>query len=325
LENDVKKIVIVGAGQLGSRHLQGLAKCKHKLRVYVLDTDYKALERAKSRWLEVAINLIQKTITYHTKLSDVEKNIDLTIVSTTAKNRVQLMISLKNHFISKFWILEKILVQSSHELNELLLIMKFDEKTWVNFPRRMLLWHNLIRDKLIKKNVLNFRLNAGQSWGLTCNALHFLDMFSWYSDETIQHISTKGMSHKWYETRRSGNWEVSGEIQVLFSGGSTATITDQNGLPCDPNKKIFIEDGNFTWSIDEQKGTAKRSDGLSISGRLPYQSETTPLLVDEILSTGYCKLPSLKKSEGIHRVFLDATLKHWQNTIDSKATIVPIT
>ena len=53
----MKNIVIVGSGQLGSRHLQGVLKYnKEKLAVYVMDPSQDALEVSKERATEVDHN-----------------------------------------------------------------------------------------------------------------------------------------------------------------------------------------------------------------------------------------------------------------------------
>jgi hypothetical protein len=62
-----------------------------------------------------------------------------------------------------------------------------------------------------------------------------------------------------------------------------------------------------------------------INGRLPYQSEMTTTLVDEINDSGNCQLPTLEESVAIHRLFVDALLEHWQHHIDVAASFVPIT
>ncbi len=46
-------VLISGAGQLGSRYLQGLAKCRLPLRIVVQDNSRDSLERAQLRWNEV--------------------------------------------------------------------------------------------------------------------------------------------------------------------------------------------------------------------------------------------------------------------------------
>ena len=45
-------ILIAGAGQLGSRYLQGLANCQNTLDIYVQDISKQSLQIAKQRWEE---------------------------------------------------------------------------------------------------------------------------------------------------------------------------------------------------------------------------------------------------------------------------------
>ena len=54
MSTDSYNIAIVGAGQLGSRHLQGLAKSSNQLRIYVVDPDNKALSLSEKRYLDVS-------------------------------------------------------------------------------------------------------------------------------------------------------------------------------------------------------------------------------------------------------------------------------
>ena len=46
-------ILLVGAGQLGSRYLQGLVNCRIPLKIYVYDICVESLSLAKERWNEV--------------------------------------------------------------------------------------------------------------------------------------------------------------------------------------------------------------------------------------------------------------------------------
>ena len=47
------KILLIGAGQLGSRHLQGLLKFQKKQFIYVLDRSEDSLTVAKKRAAEI--------------------------------------------------------------------------------------------------------------------------------------------------------------------------------------------------------------------------------------------------------------------------------
>jgi hypothetical protein len=318
-------VLIVGAGQLGSRHLQGLAKCSHPLRVYVVDVNPDALQVAQQRWFDVSdAKSTDKVVSFHSGIEESSKSVDVAIVSTTARKRVNLVTLIRQHIAVRYWLLEKVLVQSSYELRKLQLAFESDSRVWVNTPRRMLAWHKLIGDKLVKNAPLHLRV-TGKAWGLACNSVHFLDMLAWFSGESLTQISTDGLAKKWIEAKRPGNREVMGELVAQFSGGSTATLAVEPGELSDLWYQFDLEDSGFTWRIDEEMGVAVRSDGLSIPGRLPYQSEVTPLLVDQLLSTGQCELPTLATSAEIHRVFLDAMLDHWRKTVDETATSVLIT
>ena len=52
-------ILIAGAGQLGSRYLQGLSKFKDLLNIYVFDISDDSLKMAQSRWEECNNNFQQ--------------------------------------------------------------------------------------------------------------------------------------------------------------------------------------------------------------------------------------------------------------------------
>ena len=49
-------IAIIGAGQLGSRHLQGLKKAQAPMNIYVLDANNDSLKICEQRYNEIADN-----------------------------------------------------------------------------------------------------------------------------------------------------------------------------------------------------------------------------------------------------------------------------
>ena len=58
---------------------------------------------------------------------------------------------------------------------------------------------------------------------------------------------------------------------------------------------------------------------------MELQSEMTATLVDLILKTGSCELPSLQESAHIHRIFLSALRVQRNQNLDRKYSYVPIT
>jgi len=314
-------VVIAGAGQLGSRYLQGLARCTMPLRIHVLDIDMASLAVARERWQEAAPSDTPHSVEFHSILAELPVVLDVAIIATTAAVRPQLVQSIAQHASVRFWILEKVLAQSEAGLDALAVAVASSAGAWVNTPRRMLAWHQQIGVQLHRGAPLTLKVSGG-AWGLACNAIHFLDMFAWWSGENLQEVLTERLSAHWFDAKRVGNSEIMGTLEARFSGGSKAFLQAAEG---DVHYQFELHDGAYTWCIDEAAGSATRSDGLDLPGRLPYQSEVSASMVEEILALGRCDLPTLTESIGLHRVFIRALLAHWRTSTDAQASIVPIT
>jgi len=314
-------ILISGAGQLGSRYLQGLVKCRLPLRIYVQDIYEESLDRAEQRWDEAHGPVSHHTVSFHTSFESLPRQLNVAIVATTAGVRPQVIGEIADHSAVQFWVLEKVLAQSEAGLDEIMSSIGNGSSAWVNTPRRMLHWHQQIKSKLDHGRPMTLKVDGG-SWGLACNSIHFLDMFAWWVGETLVEINTEQLDSQWFEAKRPGNFEVLGTLHAKFSGGSCVSLSARKG-------EVFyafeLDDGTHTWSIDEDASTAKRSDGFDLPGRLPFQSEMSTALVESILENGTCELPTLTESAEIHRVFIRSMLEHWKRSVNGCATAVPIT
>ena len=260
-------------------------------------------------------------VTFHSSLETIPLKLDIAVVATTARVRPQVVREIASYSSVRYWILEKVLAQSEAGLDEIVAQVGLGAKAWVNTPRRMLPWHQQIKSRLNHDGPLSLEVDGG-SWGLACNTVHYLDMFAWWTGETLEEVDTQQLNSRWVEAKRPGNWEIFGTLHARFSGGSRARlkVTSESF-----SYSFKLTDGIHSWSIDEEAGIAKRSDGLNIPGRLPYQSEVSAGLVESILEHGCCSLPTLQDSVAIHRVFIRSMLEHWKLTVDSNANCVPIT
>lgn len=316
-------VLISGAGQLGSRYLQGLTKCRPPLRIYVQDALPESLKRAESRWKEMPDSGVSHEVSYHSSFEFLPSHLDIAIVATTANVRPQVVDAIARQSAVKYWVVEKVLAQSESGLDEIQARISGGAKAWVNHFRRGLPWYQEIKAKFGLSGPLVLEVGGG-AWGLACNAVHFLDLLSWWSGETLVEMDTSGLDSIWFESKRPGNFEIFGTLRASFSGGSRATISAGPGLP---NNNLTMSDGRRFWKIEEgdYEGVAKRSDGLGIPGCLLYQSETSAALVESILETGNCTLPVLEEAISIHRVFIRGMQQHWMNSGHPTATFVPIT
>ena len=228
-------ILITGAGQLGSRYLQGLTNCKETLDIYVNDISEQSLQIAKQRWEQVdkkvspdsvsgmTVPAIQHKVTFISSFEKIPKKINIAIVATNADVRPQVVKQIKANFEVCYWILEKVLAQSMTMLSEILALTQNSLGAWTNIPRRMMAWQKQIRESLQSEGKLKIT-GSGSHWGLSCNGIHYLDLVSWWTDEKLRKIDTSKLDSKWIESKRNGFFDVTGKITAFYSGGTQLVL-----------------------------------------------------------------------------------------------------
>ena len=315
-------ILLIGAGQIGSRHLQGLVASTSDVEVTVLDPSSESLETAKSRWIEAGGDQSSHQVRWLGSLPPHLQRFDLVLILTSSKDRADLIDKIAKAFHVRHWVLEKVLTQSSEELRAIQSALAGCEGAWVNTPRRMMSWHQSLKDVFANLGPLEVSYSSGL-WGLACNSIHFIDLVTWWSGEAPLSVDTSGLDHQWHESKRAGYFEITGELVVHFSGGTSLRLNskeDAKALPI----QVALRDG-VIWEVDELAGTACSSSGEQLDGRIEFQSQMSGRLVDNILQKGKCDLPSLDESSSMHKIFLDAMLAHWNLSQNRNDDRVPIT
>lgn len=316
------KVLLVGAGQLGSRYLQGLSLCPLDLDVTVVDPSGESLDQARSRWGEVAGQSAgEHVITYSLSLPGSGKAFDLAIVSTSANGRARLIKQCAERFAIRYWVVEKVLAQSPAELDVIEHALQGMDGVWVNTPRRIIPWHQQIRDALAIQGPVTCSVTGGD-WGLACNAVHMLDLVSWWTGQDLTRVDTARLRGAWHESKRPGYYEVYGDLSALYADGSVVTLTS---VPNNDKTIHTVMTDGVEWVISEANGIATSSRGVSLPGSLDFQSSLTGPLVESILRTGVCGLPALSESLKVHRPFIAAMLEHWNRTMPEKREYVLLT
>ena len=312
------KILVAGAGRLGSRYLQGLASANISLDIWVFDVSPESLSVAERRFNEVNA-IVKHTTSYTTKMSELPKRLDFAIVATNADVRVDLIEALVTRSAVRFWILEKWLAQSVADLSRLSSLLKV-EKAWVNTPRHQWKIYRRLCSSYPDRPPVDVRVDNLP--GLICNAIHFVDFVCRWSHARLIAVDTSGLRTDWYESKRLGFYESNGQLKMIFSDGSHLSLsTEHDNLPFSISLKI----GEQEWMIDESNGLAVSADGKKIDGSAELQSELTAPTIRAILSGASCGLPSLAESVQQHRVMLDALTSHWNAHMPSGVGCLPIT
>ena len=316
------RVAIIGAGQLGSRYLQGMIDCKLPLDIIVIDPSKESLTRAQERWAQVSTIDSGHAVEFlrsHKNLNNII--IDLVIVATNSSGRASLIVDLSNHLDIRYWVIEKVLAQSIAELNLISNTLKNYPGAWVNTSRRMIKWYEKIVASTPDCSPMTCKVR-GRDWGLACNAIHFLDLVAWWSGENLLSIQTEQLAPQWHKAKREGYWEIFGTLTALYSNGSSLTLTSSLD---DAAFQVSVKTERQAWNIDEVNGFAINSDGKKLPGKLDYQSEITGELIELILNTGRCKLPILESSVHLHIKMLDALLGDWNVKMSGECEKLPIT
>lgn len=321
------KIAIIGAGQLGSRHLQSLAKVDEELSISVADISAAALDTARSRFEEMEGHAA-KQVSYISALSALPSELDLIIVATNSLNRLDIIRTVLSHTKAKYWILEKFLFprMSDYTAMDSLIAEHGLEHVWVNCPRRTADLYKSVQQEV--KGPIDMSV-AGSNWGMGCNGIHFLDLFAMLTGETHFRCVDNGMDKKIQISKRAGYVEFTGRLSLVSERGDSFTCTSYE----DGNHPIMlrIASKEHDWAINEIKKEfihyQSRDNWVAQSGtfQLLPQSITGTAVVTDILRNGRCDLTPYRESAQLHQVLLPVYLEHYQQYEKTNNDLCPIT
>lgn len=323
----MKKICIIGAGNIGSRHLQGLKKVTFPLYIEVVDPSPQSLEIARQRYEEIKSPITHKII-FSQNMKNLPKKIDLAIIATSSNVRGQVTERLLKNTKVSYLILEKILFQKKGDYKTIEKILKRKKiKTWVNFSMRTMPFYRNLKEK-VKGNTVQL-IVSGSQWGLVTNAVHFIDFITFLTDCNDFTVDTKGLYSKPINSKRPGFLELNGTLNVHFKDGSFGSLT------CYPkgNNPYIIEVLSETYRCisKEYEGKAwvsESKDGWKwheIETNIPYQSGMTNIVVEKILKTGRCNLATYTEASKNHLILLESLLKFLNQSSTKKITLYPFT
>ena len=316
------KILLVGAGQIGSRYLEGLAKLNINFELIVIEPNLDSLNTAKSRWTSACVEGRDYNIKWLNKIQSQKYEMDLAIISTSSVDRYNIVKNVSETFLPKYWIMEKLLAQSKKEID---LIIKATDKShgaWVNISRRLNTWHKRIASEFNFKGPIKV-IKTGGLWGMACNSIHLIDLVCWWTGEKILSIDTDKLDKNWIKSKREGYFEITGEMTAKFSNGSSLILRSNKNFD-NEFIKVYLRD-NKEILINENEGFLISPNGKKSNGSLQLQSELTAPLIKKLILESNCELPTLNISAQQHSVFINSMLKHWNVSQKLEDSKVPIT
>lgn len=296
-----KNVAIVGAGQLGSRHLQGLALCDTPLAIYLVDPSPASLEVARERYGAMPAP-VSHSLSTVARVADLPADLELVIVACTANYRFGVYKDLLEHTRAKTILLEKVLFQDLDEYPAALELDAASEtKTIVNLAKRFWPFFHQLRDGVMQKDHLEIAI-TGSMWGLGCNAVHHVDIceFIWgCRGQTMVDLDPKVI-----DSKRPGFHEFTGRIETRQPGGGrltqvswatgnapfmiTARAPEMTRIWDVTNSRLYSADASTNWTFAET------------SMQAPFQSNLTTTVVNDVLAHRACNLPDLATSAASH-------------------------
>jgi predicted dehydrogenase len=315
----LSRVIVIGAGKIGSRHLQSLAKSKLPL----------ALEISRKRFDEYTTRRKDERPGYCLDLSDVNAEFDVGIVATNSDVRRSVIEELLRRSRVKYLIIEKVAFQNSDDFLAIIRLLKSKGvKAWVNLPRRVIPFYQNLKMAIKPHEQVYYTVQGGE-WGLACNAIHFIDCLCYLIEETDYEVMCHYLDEGFKESKRTGFVEFTGSLYFHFENGSELTLMSQNGTDAPPLTMIQTKAAQYI--VQEEKGVGWASmketgwELKKITFRWPYQSELTNKMVEEVILTGRCGLPSIEESYLIHKPLLNSFIDRLEKVTGKKYSSCPIT
>lgn len=326
----MRKITIVGCGQLGSRHLQAIAKIEGSLRIQIVEPNMSNQQIGLKRLSEALPENHNVKAEWVRNLDDLDQDSDLTIISTGATKRSEIITNLVEKGHQRF-LIEKMVCQSTEEYEHILtLFQKHHVKGWVDCTRRYFPFYKRIIPLFENKNTFFFNVTAGNN-GLGCNVIHLLDLFGWLTGST-KDIKLNGdylMPYILPNKRGDDLVEFAGTIIASTPDGSFASVSfhPDNDAPV----LINMTSDNYRIAVNESKEKAyfARNDNdwhwEEFEFQTLYTSNLTTKIALSIFEQDACNLPTIEESFWLHKELFRIFNQHIRHVTGKSVSLCPIT
>lgn len=330
-ENGSYRVLVVGCGQLGSRHLQAVASLPTVTQIDIVEPNLKAIETAKRFLSEVSPLPHHIRFNWHQDLQEASREGDLCILATQARNRFELLEQIATRLAYPSFLIEKIVAQSVKEYKDMLGLAKLQNLSiWVNCKTRAYPIHKRIKKFLDPQSPIIFT-SVGGNHGLANNGVHTADIFMFHDGcnairstgvyiDPILHPSKRG----------SEILDLSGTLQGVTPKGSQFSISFAKDHALSEQITIVskdyrcIVDHMQRWALESSPETKWLWKPVPFEGNLMV-SEMTKAFASDILNHGRCDLPTLEDCFLPHAFILETLQPHFNKLMGKDLNYCPVT
>ena len=141
----------------------------------------------------------------------------------------------------------------------------------------------------------------GNSWGLACNFIHFLDLIDYFNDELNYRLIKNNLS-KIYKSKRKGFYDFYGALRFITKKNTKIYFSSKMGrlsLKC----VLIFKDNSYEIDMIKNHVIEKSLKSKKLSVRkniIPFVSEQSGLFAKKIYKNNFNDLPTLKNSCKLH-------------------------
>jgi len=322
-----KKITLIGCGNVGSRHLQALAKLPFDIDVNIVEPSKDAQDLAKTRLNEVQKKDTNNKFSWYESIKELGDSSDLAIVATTAIDRVKILNELLELGEDKF-LVEKMVCQSTNEYDSLLTKMKhFKAKGWVNTNLRYFKsWQN-IKKYFEDSEFIHLSVIASNISALGTNAIHYIDLFSFLTNDYNIKLNGDFLLNKLYPNKRGKHLkEFAGSLFGSIKSGSSLAITF---IPdCDLPNILNIAGNHKHLMIDElneKMFDLTNKNDQEFQFKFEHPSSLTTKIAKDIIEKDDCDLTTIENSYNLHAELFRILNAHIKKLTNEDVKLCPIT
>jgi len=325
------RVLILGCGELGSRHLQAVASMPQVTEVEVVDPRQAGLDLGRQRLSELPTGLSPTSFRWLSSWEEATRDSDLCIVATQAHGRHRLVRDVSTSLGCRSFILEKLVAQSVNEIECLIDFARENRlSAWVNCSRRSFPTYKRIKQRLDSSEPIAFNVVGGNQH-LATNGIHATDLFAFYDECNSIIGSGSRIDTVLHSSKRGGSlYDLSGTLSGYSEKGSTLAISYLDTT--ETWEQISIATKQYRCIIDYLQQSLFESDSESNWAwrQSPIEpnllvSDTTKEFTAEILESGQCSLPTLEESLVAHRFILGGLQSHFNKLLGLDLDHCPVT
>lgn len=326
-----KKVLLIGCGQLGSRHLQALACVAGIGEIIVVDSVPAALEMGRQRVAEVPGRNSSIRFQWFTLLGNEAAGCDLCIIATQASGRGMLLKDVVERTGCRLFLIEKVVAQSVAEYSAMLaLSKKLGLKVWVNCKTRAYSIHRYIKAKMNPLEPIVFTV-VGGNHGLGNIGVHEADIFVYHDECSEIKLVGERFDDKLHQSKRGHHvQDLSGALFGISDKGSEFFLSFAPSH--ESSDLITIASPSARFIVDHIQKFAMESYPADNWVWRPVLinenwmvSHMTISFVSDILGRGECLLPTLGDCFPAHKFVLESLLPAFNRLRGRNDEFCPIT